>query len=90
MSCSTTSRIGADRAREKDSVISQFVAQLEEGGRAGAWQVADSRAVALIVFDGMHTVVDDAIATGWRDPEPLIHLLVGLFARLLHVDNPQR
>lgn len=71
------------QSSEKDSVIAQLAELLERGRDAGAWRVPDQRAVALIIFDGMHGVVDDAIATGRRDPKPLVDLLTDLFSRLL-------
>lgn len=73
------------QSSEKDSVASQLAVLLEDGAKAGVWQVPDPRAVALILFDGMHGVVDDAIAAGRRDPEPLVNLLVGLFSRMLRI-----
>jgi hypothetical protein len=42
-----------------------------------------ARAAALILFDGMHGVVDDAIAGGARDPRPLCRLLESMFVRML-------
>jgi AcrR family transcriptional regulator len=71
------------QSREKDAVIAQLDALLREGIEADAWSLPDSRAVALILFDGMHGVVDDAIAAGRLDPEPLWRLLSEMFSRML-------
>ncbi|MFC2254813.1 hypothetical protein ACETRX_34745 [Labrys portucalensis] len=71
------------QSREKDAVIAQLATLLDEGRAVGVWAVPQSRAVALILFDGMHGVVDDAIAAGEHAPEPLCHLLSGLFLRML-------
>ncbi|QEN87696.1 TetR/AcrR family transcriptional regulator [Labrys sp. KNU-23] len=71
------------QSHEKDAVIAQLVALLDEGRAAGAWAVPQCRTVALILFDGMHGVVDDAIAAGEHTPEPLCQLLTGLFSRML-------
>ncbi|MGJ4854429.1 TetR/AcrR family transcriptional regulator [Labrys sp. La1] len=71
------------QSREKDAVIAQLVALLDEGRAAGIWTVPHSRAVALVLFDGMHGVVDDAIAAGEHEPQPLCRLLSGLFSRML-------
>lgn len=71
------------QSREKDAVIAALAALLEAGREAGIWAFPDARAAALILFDGMHGVVDDAIAAGRHDPEPLCALLTGLFARML-------
>lgn len=74
------------QSREKDSVLAQLTTLLGDGEKAGAWQAPDARAVALIIFDGMHGVVDDAIASGRRDPEKLSRLLISLFSRLLQIE----
>lgn len=71
------------QSHEKDAVIAQLDALLRAGAEAGAWTLPDSRAVALILFDGMHGVVDDAIAAGKLDPEPLWRLLSAMFSRML-------
>jgi hypothetical protein len=71
------------KSREKDSVLAQLVMLLDDGQRAGVWRSADARVAALIVFDGMRGVVDDAIASGQRDPKPLVALLCEAFSRML-------
>lgn len=71
------------KSREKDSVIAQLVTLLGDGQRAGVWRFADPRVAAIIVFDGMHGVVDDAIASGQRDPKPLVVLLGEAFSQML-------
>lgn len=68
---------------EKDAVLSQLTSLLEEGRQAGVWVFPQARAAALILFDGMHGVVDDAIAGGARDPRPLCRLLESMFVRML-------
>lgn len=81
---------GRRQSREKDTVIAQLTTLLDEGGQAGAWQVPDKRAVALVLFDGMHGVVDDAIASGRLEAEALVRLLGDLFSRLLRIDGPEK
>ncbi len=71
------------QSQEKDAVITQLATLLEAGRAAHAWIFPDSRAVALILFDGMHGVVDDAIVAGEHAPEPLCRLLTDLFSRRL-------
>lgn len=71
------------RSSEKDMVIGQIAALLEKGMAAGAWSLPDARVTALILFDGMHGVVDDAIAAGRRDPEPLYSVLEEMLGRIL-------
>jgi hypothetical protein len=76
------SRAARERA-ENDAVIAQFITLLDAGQRAGIWRFPNARVVALIVFHGMHGVVDDAIASGRRDAKPLVKLLSEAFSRML-------
>jgi hypothetical protein len=71
------------QSQEKDDVIAQLIALLEDGRKAGVWAFPDARSAALIVFDGMHAVVDDTIVSGLRDPEPPCRLLEEMFTRML-------
>jgi AcrR family transcriptional regulator len=71
------------QSQEKDDVIAQLIALLEDGRKAGVWAFPDARSAALIVFDGMHAVVDDTIVSGLRDPEPPCRLLEQMFTRML-------
>ncbi|CAM5607918.1 hypothetical protein MAUB1S_10309 [Mycolicibacterium aubagnense] len=75
------------QSREKDVVIAQLVALLEAGQSAGVWSMPDARMTAFILFDGMHGVVDDAIAREIRDPQPLCNILLELFSRMLSVNG---
>lgn len=75
------------QSREKDIVIAQLVALLEAGQTAGAWTLPDIRMTALVLFDGMHGVVDDAIASESRDPQRLCDILLELFSRMLSIDG---
>ncbi|ETR77533.1 TetR family transcriptional regulator [Afipia sp. P52-10] len=77
------------RSREKSIVIAQLEALLMAGERDGAWRFPHARAAATIIFDGMHGVVDDAIAAGLRDPEPLCGPLVDMFTRMLSPSSQQ-
>ena len=76
------------RSGEKDAVIDQLVRLLEAGGAAGIWTFPTARAAALIMFDGMHAVVDEAIEAGQRDPQPLCALLEAMFGRMLASTSP--
>ncbi len=71
------------RSQEKDMVIDQLAALLDAGQKAGAWNLPDTRAAAFILFDGMHGVVDDAIASARLDPEPLCEILEDMLGRML-------
>ncbi|MFE0014328.1 TetR/AcrR family transcriptional regulator [Mesorhizobium sp. NPDC059054] len=74
-------------SKEKDAVIAQLGALLDAGQAAGAWSVPDIRMTALVLFDGMHGVVDDAIASERRDPQPLCDILLELFSKMLSVSR---
>lgn len=70
-------------AKDKEIVIAQLAALLEEGVAAGAWSLPDVRAAAIVVFDGMHGVVDDAIAAGQHDPQAIYRRLAILLERII-------
>ncbi|MFT4160784.1 TetR/AcrR family transcriptional regulator [Shinella sp.] len=71
--------------KDKEIVIAQLSALLAEGVEAGAWTLPDIRAAALMIFDGMHGVVDDAIYAEKHDPDAICRRLSPLFARMLSV-----
>jgi AcrR family transcriptional regulator len=53
----------SERTREGDVdnvVIDHLTALLEAGRSAGAWSIADARFTAVLLFSGLHGVVDDA------------------------------
>ncbi|MFT4067626.1 TetR/AcrR family transcriptional regulator [Paraburkholderia sp.] len=70
-------------AKDKEIVIDQLGAVLAAGAAAGAWTLLDARAAAIVIYDGMHGVVDDAIADDQRDAETICCRLSGLFERML-------
>ncbi|MFT3815796.1 MAG: helix-turn-helix domain-containing protein [Acidovorax sp.] len=69
--------------RDKEIVIAQLTELLTAGADAGAWTLPDVRAAAIMIFDGMHGVVDDAIAAQIHDVEPICDRLAVLFNRML-------
>ncbi|WP_244544219.1 MULTISPECIES: TetR/AcrR family transcriptional regulator [unclassified Beijerinckia] len=71
------------QSQEKDVVLAQLIALFQDGEKAGAWTLPNARMTALVFFDGMHGAVDDAIAAGGRDPQPIIDQLSTLFTRML-------
>lgn len=57
-----------DREIMKDNpVITQLSDLLREGTQAGTWQVADSRALATMMFYAMHGLADEAVVQGTLD-----------------------
>ncbi|WP_394144480.1 TetR/AcrR family transcriptional regulator [Burkholderia multivorans] len=70
-------------AKDKEIVIEQLGAVLAAGTTAGAWTLPDVRAAAIVIYDGMHGVVDDAIAADQRDAEAICCRLSLLFVRML-------
>ncbi len=88
-SCFTTFPHHQRQSQEKDDAIAQIVAVvLEDGRKAGVWTFPDARSAALIVFDGMHAVADDAIVAGTH-PEPPCRLLEDMFTRMLAAPRQQ-
>jgi len=64
---------------------------LAEGNRAGTWSVSDIRAASIVMFDGMHGLVDEAIASGQQDRARLRQTLSDLFLRMIGAaPAPQR
>ena len=76
------------RSREKDAVLDQLQALLTAGQDAGSWRLGDARATAIVLFEGMHGVVDDAIARAAAERRPvdraaIAETLAGLFLPML-------
>lgn len=70
-------------SKDKEIVIAQLSDLLTAGVAGGAWALPDPRAAAIAVFDGMHGVVDDAIASDQGDADAIFETLVLLFERML-------
>jgi AcrR family transcriptional regulator len=52
------------RMRNDNAVITQLVALLKQGDAAGIWEVEDATLTAVILFNALHGVADDAVAMG--------------------------
>jgi AcrR family transcriptional regulator len=52
------------RMRNDNAVITQLVGLLKEGDAAGVWEVEDATLTAVILFNALHGVADDAVAMG--------------------------
>jgi len=52
------------RMRNDNAVITQLVDLLKQGDAAGAWRVEDATLTAVILFNALHGVADDAVAMG--------------------------
>ncbi|HKU97812.1 MAG TPA: TetR/AcrR family transcriptional regulator [Vineibacter sp.] len=77
------------QSQEKDAVIDQIVEILAVGIQAGTWLLDEPRAAAMVIFHGMHGVVDDAIAVGNPDRARIVHTLTTLFSQMLQAgDRP--
>lgn len=70
-------------SQDKDAVIAQLTDILDKGSMAKIWSLPDSHACAVIMFDGMHGLVDEAIAAGNYAPEPLCLMLKQFYSRIL-------
>jgi AcrR family transcriptional regulator len=76
------------QSQEKDTVIAQLMDVLATGIRDGTWSIEAPRATAIVIFDGMHGVVDDAIASGAPDRGRIVRTLCDLFLRMLQPGKP--
>ncbi|OWT66389.1 TetR/AcrR family transcriptional regulator [Candidimonas nitroreducens] len=76
-------RPGNRNVKDKEIVLAQLGELLAAGEAAGAWKLPDARTAAIVIFDGMHGVVDDAIAGDQREAEPICRRLSELFSRML-------
>jgi len=52
------------RMRNDNAVITQLVGLLKRGDAAGVWEVEDPALTAVILFNALHGVADDAVAMG--------------------------
>lgn len=52
------------RMRNDNAVITQLVGLLQRGDAAGVWDVEDATLAAVILFNALHGVADDAVAMG--------------------------
>jgi AcrR family transcriptional regulator len=52
------------RMRNDNAVIAQLVALLVQGAAARVWRVDDATMTAVILFNALHGVADDAVAMG--------------------------
>lgn len=52
------------RMRNDNAVITQLVGLLKQGDAAGIWEVEDATLTAVILFNALHGVADDAVAMG--------------------------
>lgn len=74
------------RMRNDNAVITQLVALLRRGADAKVWAVADATMTAVILFNALHGVADDAVAmgqTGEADRKRRARALVDFFERAL-------
>lgn len=64
-------------------VVTELAALLAAGAKAGAWKLEDPRLTAIVLFQGLHGAVDDAIVSKEKDGEGLSAQLSELFLRML-------
>lgn len=64
-------------------VVTDLAMMLTAGARAAAWKLDDPRLTAIVLFQGLHGAVDDAIANDEKDGDRLSAHLSELFLRML-------
>ena len=72
------------RLKNDNPVIDQLAKLLGQGAAAGAWKVDDARLSAVILFNALHGVADDAVAAGrTAERRRLANSLANFFERAL-------
>lgn len=71
------------RMKSDHPVLTDLSALLAAGARAGAWSAEDPDFIAIVLFQGLHGAVDEAIETGARDGTELAAKLSVLFLKML-------
>ena len=79
------------RMRNDNAVITQLVGLLKQGDAAGVWEVEDPPLTAVILFNALHGVADDAVAMGpagdpVADRRRRARALTRFFEQALHPD----
>lgn len=79
------------RMRNDNAVITQLVGLLQRGDAAGVWDVEDATLTAVILFNALHGVADDAVAMGpaadpVADRRRRVRALTRFFEQALHPD----
>jgi AcrR family transcriptional regulator len=79
------------RMRNDNAVVTQLVALLKQGDAAGVWEVEDATLTAVILFNALHGVADDAVAKGpagdpAADLRRRARALTRFFEQALHPD----
>jgi AcrR family transcriptional regulator len=75
------------RMRNDNAVITQLVGLLRQGDAAGFWDVEDATLTAVILFNALHGVADDAVAmgqTGEAERSRRARALTRFFEQALH------
>jgi len=71
------------RMKSGHPVLTDLSALLAAGARAGAWSAEDPDFIAIVLFQGLHGAVDEAIENGARDSTELAAKLSVLFLKML-------
>lgn len=69
--------------KERSAVVDHLSRLLTEGAKAGAWSIEDPRLAAIVLYQGLHGAVDEAILAGGTDRARLARRLSNLFLRML-------
>jgi AcrR family transcriptional regulator len=75
------------RMRNDNAVITQLVGLLKQGDAAGIWDVEDATFTAVVLFNALHGVADDAVAmgqTGDAERKRRARALTKFFEQALH------
>lgn len=68
---------------EKNAVVGQLAGLLAAGAVDGAWSARNPEFAAVVLYQGFHGAVDDAIERGQQDPASIAAALFDLFSLML-------
>ncbi|TPM26986.1 TetR/AcrR family transcriptional regulator [Mesorhizobium sp. B2-3-4] len=71
------------RMKSDNPLLGDLSTLLVAGTKAGAWSVDDADLAAIVLFQGLHGAVDDAIERGLREGDDLAQNLSALFLKML-------
>ena len=68
---------------ERNGIVDQLQGMLDAGVDAGCWRLGNSRVAALVMFQGVHSVVDNIAIAGKAQRREVIAELTRLFLGML-------
>lgn len=74
------------KLRHENAIVAILTDFLRQGAQAGAWSIDDPRLTAIVLFNALHAVVDDAVILSDKtDRKKLVRALERIFERIVAV-----